>query len=104
MSSPRLLGETEFRIGEIYAYTADRWGEDQAGRYYHGLLDTFEAIAARDIIWLPIPAEFGVHGYFCRYQRHRIYWRVLDDGNVGIVTVLHERMHHAALLREAFTD
>jgi toxin ParE1/3/4 len=104
VSGLRLLGETEFRIGEIYAYTCDRWGEDQAERYYHGLLDTFEAVAARELAWRPIPGEFGVDGYFCRYQRHRIYWRVLDNGDVGIVTVLHERMHHAALLREAFDD
>jgi len=41
----------------------------------------------------PVPAEFGVDGYFYRYEKHFVYWRYLASGDVGIVTVLHERMH-----------
>lgn len=38
-------------------------------------------------------AEFGVDGFYCRQEHHYIYWRLLSDGVVGIVTVFHERMH-----------
>ena len=49
-----------------------------------------------------VPAEFGVEGYVCRYERHVIYWRRLSNGDVGIVTILHERMHQVDRFREDF--
>ena len=36
----------------------------------------------------------------CRYEHHFIYWRVLTDGAVGIVTILHERMHQIDRLKD----
>jgi len=35
----------------------------------------------------------AVSGYYARCGQHFVYWKVLSDGTVGIVTVLHERMH-----------
>lgn len=81
------------RIDQIYAYTRDEWGEEQADRYIDGMFVHFAAIAARDFPWRAVPAEFGVSGFVSRYEHHFIYWKVLADGAVGIVTVLHERMH-----------
>jgi toxin ParE1/3/4 len=90
------------RLDEIYVYTRDQWGEAQADRYIHGLFERFEAIAARVFPWRPIPADFGVEGFVCRYKRHFIYWKVLEDGTVGIVTILHDRMHQMDRFREDF--
>jgi toxin ParE1/3/4 len=90
------------RLDAIYDYTADQWGEAQAEAYLRGLYARFEAIVARAFPWRPIPAEFGVSGYVCRYERHVIYWKVLDDGAVGIVTVLHDRMHQIDRFGEDF--
>lgn len=92
----RVGGRAGYRIDDIYAYTHAQWGEEQADRYIRGLFDHFAAIAERRVVWRAIDAEFGVDGYFARYAHHFIYWRVLDDGAVGIVTVLHERMHQMA--------
>lgn len=100
MSGFRIQARAGYRIDEIYRYGRDTWGEAQAESYIRGLFQRFEAIAARRFPWRPIPAEFGVDGYVCRYERHFIYWKVLGDGAVGIVTVLHERMHRIARLRE----
>lgn len=88
------------RLDEIYVYTRDNWGEEQAARYIRGLFERFREIAARKIPWRPVQAEFGVDGFYCRYEHHYIYWRVLSDGAVGIVTVLHERMHQIDRFRE----
>lgn len=88
------------RLDEIFVYTRDTWGDEQAERYVRGLFATFEDIAARRATWRQIPAEFGIDGYFCRYERHVVYWRVLEDGAVGIATVLHERMHQLDRFRE----
>ncbi|WP_428333710.1 type II toxin-antitoxin system RelE/ParE family toxin [Novosphingobium sp.] len=90
------------RIDEIYVYTRDQWGQDQATGYLQGLFDRFGAIAARQFPWRPIPAEFGMRGYFCRYERHYIYWKVRNDGSIGIVTILHERMHQFARIKDEF--
>jgi len=40
-----------------------------------------------------VPAEFGVNGFYVKYKKHFVYWRYLGGGEVGIVTILHERMH-----------
>ena len=88
------------RLDEIYAYTRDTWGEAQAERYIRGLFERFEAIADRRFPWRPIPAEFGVDGFVHRHEKHFIYWKVLQDGDIGIVTVLHERMHQLRCFAE----
>ncbi|WP_353226855.1 type II toxin-antitoxin system RelE/ParE family toxin [Novosphingobium sp.] len=90
------------RLDEIYGYTRETWGDAQAETYIRGLFDRFDAIAARAFPWRAIPAEFGVSGFVCRHQRHFIYWKILDDGTVGIVTVLHQRMHQFARIEDDF--
>lgn len=102
MTGFRILPVAAARLDEIYNYTCDTWGADQAERYVRSLFDTFSAIAVRDVLWKPIPAEMGIHGWFCRHENHFIYWRELDDGCIGIATVLHERMHRVMRLKEAF--
>ncbi len=91
-----------YRLDEIYRYTAGTWGEEQAALYIRGLFARFAAIAARDFPWRPVPVELGVNGFVCRYGRHLIYWKELTNGDIGIVTVLHELMHNIERLRDDF--
>lgn len=100
MTSYRVQHAAGRRIDDIYSYTRERWGQDQAERYIRGLFARFEDIAERRIAWRDVPRELGVEGFYCRYERHYVYWRVLSDGAVGIVTVLHERMHQIERFRE----
>ena len=100
MTSFRIQEGAGHRLDQIYAYTLDTWGEAQAESYIRGLFERFQAIADRRFHWGAIPAEFGVDGYFCRYEKHFIYWKMLGDGSVGIVTVLHQRMHQIDRFRE----
>jgi toxin ParE1/3/4 len=89
----RVQEAASVRLDEIYRYTRDRWGEAQADAYVTGLFDAFAQIETRGVPSRPVPAEFGVEGYFFRYGRHFVYWRRLANGDVGIVTILHDRMH-----------
>ena len=100
MTSFRLSPAAEARLDEIYDYTRETWGEGQADRYIRGLFDAFTAIARREIVWRPIPAEFGVDGWYARHEHHLIYWKRLAGGAVGVVTILHERMHQMDRFRE----
>lgn len=90
------------RLDEIYRYTRDRRGAEQAERYITGLFETFDQINSHNVMSRPIPGDFGVQGYFVRYQRHFVYWRRLSNGDIGIVTILHERMHQMDRFREDF--
>ena len=96
----RIQEAASHRLDESYSYTRDRSGTEQADRYVTGLFDAFEKIGTHRVVSRPIPAEFGVEGYFFRYERHIVYWRRLSDGDVGIVTILHERMHQIDRLRD----
>ena len=92
-----------WRLDEIYRYTRERWGTEQADRYITGLFDAFNGIETHQTPSRPIPAAFGIpNGYFFRYERHFVYWRRLASGDVGIVTILHERMHQIERFRDDF--
>jgi len=88
------------RLTEIFHYIQRQWGDEQAHRYINGLFERFEQIASREVIWHPVPAGFGVSGYYTVYEKHYIYWKELASGQIGIVTVLHERMHQVDRFKE----
>lgn len=103
MPKIRIHASASYQLDAIYRYTHERWGAQQADRYINGLFTAFEDIATHRTPSRPIPAEFGLDGYFLRYERHFVYWRWLDSGDIGIVTILHERMHQIDRFREAFS-
>ena len=98
----RIQEGASHRLDDIYRYTRDRWGEDQAEKYINGLFEAFDKIASHGVPSKPIPAEFGVDGFFLRYERHFVYRRHLSNGDIGIVTILHERMHQIDAFRDDF--
>jgi plasmid stabilization system protein ParE len=102
MTVVRIQEAASHRLDEVYRYTRDRWGGEQAERYITGLFEAFDKIETHEVTSRPVPAEFGVEGYFFRYERHVVYWRRLSDGGIGIVTILHERMHQIDRFREDF--
>ena len=104
MTSVRVQEAASLRIDEIYRYTRDRWGTAQAVSYITGLFDAFERIATGGVPSRPIPADFGVEGYVFRYEKHFVYWKRLRNGDIGIVTVLHERMHQMDRFRDDFGE
>jgi len=91
-----------YRIDEIYRYTRGEWGDAQAESYITGLFAAFEKIDTHEVLSRPIPAAFGVEGFFFRYRKHFVYWKYLSNGAVGIVTVLHERMHQIDHFKDDF--
>ena len=102
MAVVRIQAAASLRIDEIYRFTRDRWGTEQADRYITGLFEAFAKIETRGVTSKPVSAEFGVDGYVFRYERHFVYWRRLSNGDIGIVTILHERMHQIDRFREDF--
>lgn len=104
MPRVRIQEAASWRLDEIYRYTRDRWGAQQADLYITGLFEACEGLQDHRTLSRPIPAEFGIEGHFFRYEQHFVYWRRLSNGDVGIVTILHERMHQVDRLRGDFFD
>jgi len=98
----RIQEAASLRLDDIFCYTRDRWGEAQAARYITGMFEAFDRIDTHGILSKPIPAAFGLEGCFFRYEKHFVYWRRLSNGDIGIVTILHERMHQIDRFRDAF--
>ena len=93
-----------YRIDDIYRYTREKWGNAQAESYIAGLFAAFEKIDTHGVLSRPIPAEVGVDGFFFRYRKHFVYWKYLSNGAVGIVTILHERMHQIERFKDDFIN
>ena len=104
MTPVRVQQTAALRIEEIHRYSRGRWGTAQADAYITGLFEAFDRIATGGVASRPVPAEFDVEGFVSRYRRHFVYWKKLSNGDIGIVTVLHERMHRLGRLREDFGE
>ena len=96
----RVQEAASLRLDEIYRYTRDRLGADQADRYIIVLFAAFDRIEGGGVASRPVPAEFGVDGFYFPHAHHVVYWRRLANGDVGIVTILHERMHQMDRFRD----
>jgi plasmid stabilization system protein ParE len=98
MSRVRYLPAALQALDDIFRYTQETWGEEQADKYVGSLFDACEALPPH----APrvIPFEFHVEGFVTRCQHHRIYWRQSATDEIIVVCILHERMHQAARLLE----
>ena len=94
----------EATLAEIYNYTSIKWGDNQAERYVKGIFQRFDAIVTRRISWRLIAPEYHVEGFFNRYERHYIFWRQFDDGQIGFAAVLHDAMLQSERLVAAFCE
>ena len=66
----RVQEAASLRLDEIYRYTRDRWGIEQAERYITELFAAFGQIESHGVASRPIPAEFGVEGLYFRLLHH----------------------------------
>ena len=80
-------------LDDIFNYTYDRWGEDQAKNYLSALFTLFDAVASGTQQGRLIQPEYGVSGRYARCGKHFVYWKVLADSTIAIAEILHERMN-----------
>jgi plasmid stabilization system protein ParE len=102
MSKFLVLKVAALRIDDIYQYSQRNWGTEQANKYIEGLFNHFEDIVSGNVLLRPIPAEFEVEGYVSCYEKHLVYSKTMKSGEIGIVTVLHQRMHMIERFSEDF--
>lgn len=91
MVSYRLRPAAEQDLRDIWTYGRTEWSVSQAEIYLNAIFDLFDELAAfplsgQDVSWI----RPGYRRRLC--GQHAVFYRVIDDGDVDIVRVLHQRM------------
>jgi toxin ParE1/3/4 len=92
-----LSRRAEADLDEIWDFSANTWGRDQANRYVEVLRDDMRRLASDPSRGRTV--TFG-RGTYHRYKSgsHVIFYRAIARG-VRIVRILHESMDHKRHLR-----
>ncbi len=49
---------------------------------------------------LAVPADVKQEAFFSRYGHHYVFFRMLDNGDLGVMSILHERMDLPVRLKD----
>ena len=100
MTKYRLTRKAVEDLADIWNFTYDEWSERQADDYYNMLIASCEKVAVN-------PKLFGkrydeifddLRGF--KAGKHLLFYRILDDGVVEIIRILHERMDLRSRMNE----
>ncbi|MGH7101901.1 MAG: type II toxin-antitoxin system RelE/ParE family toxin [Acetobacteraceae bacterium] len=86
-------------LGEIWDYSAQNWGAEQAERYVLAIRNACEALAAGRKRGRPID-EIRPGYRKLAVQLHFLFYRVTDTGLIDVVRILHRQMDLAARLKD----
>lgn len=106
MATYRFYPRADAAQDRIWRYTADTWGEAQAIAYITGLHAHLKLLCRDRHLWrrlpqaLVVPADLKRQAWFSRYQHHYLFFRELDNGDLGVMSILHERTDIPVRLRE----
>ena len=106
MAAYRFYAPADAAQDKIWRETVDTWGEAQAEAYIRGLHAHLQRLCDNHLLWRRLPQRLAVPGdimreaYFSRYEHHYLFFRKLDNGELGVMRILHERMDMAVRLRE----
>jgi len=79
-------------LDSIWEYTVGAWSEQQADLYYSQIISVCNQIA-NDSKFLDREYAEIHQSLFSRHcNKHLIFYRIIDDNNIEIVRILHERM------------
>ena len=98
MATFRLFSSVENTLEDIWSYSYGRWGEEQANRYIHDLYRCMDQLAANRLRWretpqsLCVPRDITHKVYFHHHQRHYVFFRELQAGDIGILSIVHDAM------------
>lgn len=85
-------------LGEIWDYTASRWGAEQAERYVRALAAACQDLADQRKEGRAID-DIRAGYYKLAVGSHLLFYRLAGDGTIDIVRVLHQRMDIPERLR-----
>ena len=92
MAKYHLTNKVVEDLTNIWEYTVDTWSERQADDYYNMLIASFQKITENPRLFGLKYEEIaeGLYGY--RANKHIIFYRILADGDILVIRILHQRM------------
>ncbi|MEI3807941.1 type II toxin-antitoxin system RelE/ParE family toxin [Agrobacterium sp. CCNWLW32] len=109
MATYRFYAAADAAQDKIWRDTVDAWGEAQPETYIRGLHAHLQRLCDNHLLWRRLPQRLAVPGdimreaYFSRHEHHYLFFRELDNGDLGVMSILHARMDMAVRLREDLT-
>jgi toxin ParE1/3/4 len=87
----RLTNKAVEDLSLIWDYTFELWSENQADKYYKGLMSNCQEIAKNPDLGKPYE---GISKQLLglKSNRHIIFYRTVNKNYVEITRILHERM------------
>lgn len=91
MAKYKLTNKAVEDLSKIWEYTFEVWSEQQADKYYGGLISNCQEIAENPGFG---KSYDGISEQLLgmKVNRHIIFYRTLNDNYVEITRILHERM------------
>lgn len=89
----KFLRSAKTRLLEIWDYTEQTWGEEQADDYIRALVGAIHQAAVERHRWRPVLDETLPGVYYMKHQRHFMFFREISAGAIGVISVLHEKMN-----------
>ena len=100
MAKYHLTNKAVEDLSNIWEYTVDTWSERQADDYYNMLIALFQKITDNPRLFGLKYEEIAEGLYVYRANKHIIFYRILADGDILIIRILHQRMDHKHRMRE----
>jgi len=91
MASYKLTNKAVDDLSKIWDYTYEVWSENQADKYYFGLLENCHLLAEKQNLgknYKEINPD--IFGY--KSGQHLIFYRILNENEIEIIRFLHVRM------------
>ncbi|MBB6486237.1 type II toxin-antitoxin system RelE/ParE family toxin [Rhizobium lusitanum] len=106
MAAYRFYPHADAAHDEIWRDTVEKWREAQAVTCIRGLHTHLQLLTKDRDLWrrrpqrLAVPADVKREAYFSRYEHHYVFFRTLNNDDLGVMSILHERMDMAVRLKE----
>jgi toxin ParE1/3/4 len=89
----------QIRLAEIWDYTLEKWGEEQADSYLRELGVCMNGIASQRHLWCSVQDKRLAGVFFVRYRHHFIFFREMEE-QIAVISILHENMDIVQRLRQ----
>ena len=106
MPTYRFYAPADAAQDKIWREPVEQWGEAHAESYLRGLHAHLHRLCDNHLLWrrlpqrLAVPPDIKREAYFSRYERHYLFFRTLNNGDLGVMSILHEKLDMAVRLRE----
>lgn len=91
MAEYKLTRKAVEDLSKIWGYTFEVWSEQQADKYYEGLISNCQEIAENPDLGKNYD-RISSQLLGLKTKRHIIFYRTLNENYVEITRILHERM------------